>query len=38
VGYDGHFIAVEEAKNPRGILPRNRTWAHTMSGRVGVLF
>jgi hypothetical protein len=38
VGYDGHFIAVEEARNPRGILPRNRTWAHTLSGRVGVSF
>jgi hypothetical protein len=38
LGYDGHLIAVEEAETAGGILPRNRTQAHTLSGRVGVRF
>jgi hypothetical protein len=38
LGYDGHLIAVEEAETLGGILPRNRTQAHTLVGRVGVRF
>jgi hypothetical protein len=38
LGYDGHLIAVEKAETSDGILPRNRTRAHTLSGRVGVRF
>jgi hypothetical protein len=38
VGWDGHFIAVDRTHNARGILPENRTVAHTVSGRVTLRF
>jgi hypothetical protein len=38
LGYEGHLIAVDGAQNSRGILPENRTQAHTVSGRVAVRF
>ncbi|MGH7323242.1 MAG: hypothetical protein ACREJ9_01185 [Candidatus Rokuibacteriota bacterium] len=37
-GYEGHFIHVDRATSAIAILPENKTWAHTLTVRLGVWF
>jgi hypothetical protein len=38
LGYEGHFISVEQASNGRATSPRNETIAHTIAATVGLRF
>jgi hypothetical protein len=38
VGYEGHFIYVDQAESARAVLPANETWAHAGMLRVNVRY
>jgi hypothetical protein len=38
LGYEGHYISVEQGQSAIAILPRNETMAHTFTAAVGLRF
>ena len=38
IGYDGHYISIEQGRSAIAILPKNETLAHTFTAAVGFRF
>lgn len=38
IGYEGHYISIEQGQSAIAVLPKNETMAHTLTAAIGIRF